>query len=107
MGVRPTDEEMRTHLAISPCNYWPFGSHPFFQERRASILGDAERWLDRLTGAANRTGRVPGGPLRAYADEILSMVERALEERHAHGAQPRAYCPVATPLACVTAEPCR
>jgi len=107
MGVRPTDEEMRTHLAISPCNYWPFGSHPFFRERRASILGDAERWLERLHGAANRTGRVPGGALRAYADEILSKVERALEDRHADGAQPRAYCPVAAPLACVTAEACR
>jgi hypothetical protein len=78
-GVQPTDAEMRTHLAISPCNYWPFGSHPYFRTRRDEILEDAERWLERMTAAVTRTGRIPIEPLRAYTDEILSMTARALE----------------------------
>jgi glycosyltransferase involved in cell wall biosynthesis len=79
--VQPTDEEMRTHLAVSPCNYWPFGSHPYFQADRATILGDAGRWLARLTAAVGSGGGIPVGPLRAYADEILAMTAQAL-----HGA---------------------
>jgi glycosyltransferase involved in cell wall biosynthesis len=79
-GVQPTDVEMRTHLAISPCNYWPFGSHPFFRARRDEILGDAGSWLARMTAEVTRTGRIPLEPLRAYTDEILSMTTRTLEE---------------------------
>jgi glycosyltransferase involved in cell wall biosynthesis len=78
-GLQPTDAEMRTHLAISPCNYWPFGSHPYFRARRDEILDLAGRWLERMTAAVIRTGRIPLEPLRAYTDEILSMTARALE----------------------------
>jgi glycosyltransferase involved in cell wall biosynthesis len=107
MGVAPTDEEMRIHLAISPCNYWPFGSHPFFLARRATIRREAGRWLARLTEAAARTGRVPAGPMRAYADEILARVERALEQPAGDGTVASRHCPVAVPLACVAGEACR
>jgi len=79
-GVSPTDAEMRTHLAISPCNYWPFGSHPYFRARRDSIQGEAVRWLERLTAAAALAGRVPIEGLRTYAEEILERVARALAE---------------------------
>ena len=79
-GVSATDAEMRTHLAISPCNYWPFGSHPYFRARRDSIQGEAVRWLERLTAAAALTGRVPIEGLRTYAEEILERVARALAE---------------------------
>ena len=79
-GVEPTDDEMRTHLAVSPCNYWSFGSHPFFRERGEAIRGDAERWLTRLLEAAERAGRIPLGALRAYVDEILAMTDGALRE---------------------------
>jgi glycosyltransferase involved in cell wall biosynthesis len=78
-GVQPTDGDMRTHLAISPCNYWPFGSHPFFRARRDEILDDAESWLARMTAEVTRAGRIPPEPLRAYTDEILSMTARELE----------------------------
>ena len=71
---------MRTHLAVSPCNYWSFGSHPFFRERGEAIRGDAERWLTRLLEAAERAGRIPLGALRAYVDEILAMTDGALRE---------------------------
>ena len=79
-GVQPTDAEMRTHLAISPCNYWPFGSHPYFRASRGSIQGEAVRWLERLMGAVASGGRIPPDSLRAYAGEILSMTARALTE---------------------------
>jgi glycosyltransferase involved in cell wall biosynthesis len=92
-GVHPTDAEMRTHLAISPCNYWPFGSHPFFRTRRDEILGDAESWLERMTAEVARTGRIPLEPLRAYAGEILSMTARALEEPEGEGGIASPCCP--------------
>jgi glycosyltransferase involved in cell wall biosynthesis len=106
-GVRPTDDELRTHLAVSPCNYWPFGSHPFFRERGEAIREDAERWLDRLVEETSRTGRIPTGALRAYADEILAMTEQALRDPAGPGAPPARNCPVSAPLDCVTDEPCR
>jgi hypothetical protein len=107
LGVVPTEEEMRTHLAISPCNYWPFGSHPFFRTRRASVLGDAVRWLERLSDAAARTGRVPAAAMRDYAEEIVALVEGALEEPDGDPVVAPRYCPVATPLPCVVDEACR
>jgi glycosyltransferase involved in cell wall biosynthesis len=79
-GVSPTDAEMRAHLAISPCNYWPFGSHPYFRTRRDSIQGEAVRWLARMTAAIALAGRIPLDTLRAYTDEILSLTARVLEE---------------------------
>jgi glycosyltransferase involved in cell wall biosynthesis len=106
-GVEPTDDELRTHLAVSPCNYWPFGSHPFFRERGAAIRGDAARWLSRLLEQAVRAGRVPLQALRAYVDEILEMTDRALREP-ADAADPAARCcPVKAPLACTVEEDCR
>jgi glycosyltransferase involved in cell wall biosynthesis len=80
-GARPTDDEMRTHLAVSPCNYWPFGSHPYFQASRGTILADAGRWLARLADAVVPGERIPTGALRAYVDELLAMTAQAL-----HGA---------------------
>jgi glycosyltransferase involved in cell wall biosynthesis len=106
-GLQPTDAEMRTHLAISPCNYWPFGSHPYFRASRDSIGEEAERWLERLTQATARAGRVPPGAMRAYVDEILSMTARALEEPEREGELASPCCPVSAPLACVAAGPCR
>jgi len=77
-GASPTDAEMRTHLAISPCNYWPFGSHPYFRARRDSIQGEAVRWLERMTAAIALTGRVPTENLRVYVDEVLDRIAREL-----------------------------
>ena len=106
-GVLPTDEEMRTHLAVSPCNYWPFGSHPYFRERGEAILEDAGRWLGRLVAGVARSGRVPSGALRAYADEILAMTGQALREPTGIASPTLRSCPVSAPLGCVTGEPCR
>ena len=106
VGVTPTDEEMRTHLAVSPCNYWPFGSHPYFRERGPAIRDDAARWLERLTEAARRSGRVPSAALEATAAEIRISTERALRDPGA-GRSPGTVCPVAAPRACISDEPCR
>jgi hypothetical protein len=106
-GVAPSDEEMRIHLAVSPCNYWPFGSHPFFRERGAAILPDAERWLARLQSAAARTGQVPSGPLREWVEEILAATRRALREPPAAEPGSVRTCPAAAPRACIAEEPCR
>jgi len=106
-GVQATDAEMRTHLAISPCNYWPFGYHPYFCASRDSIREEAVLWLERLTVATARTGRIPPEAMQSYADEILSMTLRALEEPEENGGITPPCCPVSAPLACVATEPCR
>jgi glycosyltransferase involved in cell wall biosynthesis len=105
-GAAPTDEELRIHLAVSPCNYWPYGAHPYFRARRASIAGDARRWFERLREASARAGRIPRAALEAYLAEIESLVAGALAE-----AGPPcgglAACPAAWPRACVGESPCR
>ena len=106
-GVRPTGADLRTHLAISPCNYWPFGSHPYFRARRASIRAEADRWLRKLTAACARAGRIPPEALRAYVEEIASRVARCLEAPGGDAARAPASCPVAAPRACIAAAPCR
>lgn len=106
LGVQATEDEMRIHLAVSPCNYWPVGAHPYFRARRPSILEDARRWFERLKEANARTGSVPREALEAYLDEILFRIARclAVAERWP-GEEP--FCPVAHPVRCVAGEPCR
>ena len=101
LGVRPTDEELRTHLAISPCNYWPFGAHPYFRERRASIAREAGRWFDRLRTAAALTGRVSTTALSAFLDELAALIAERLSTSDEAPRQDAPYCPVAYPRACV------
>jgi glycosyltransferase involved in cell wall biosynthesis len=106
IGISPSEDEMRTHLAVSPCNYWSPGAHPFFRQRGPAIRDDAARWLDRLVEAARRSGRLPTDALRAVADEIRQSTDQALRDA-GEGIAPQAGCPVAAPLACVADEPCR
>jgi hypothetical protein len=111
IGVRPTEDELRTHLAISPCNYWPFGAHPYFRRRGASIVDDAARWFERLARAAARTGRVSPEALSAYLAEIASLIAaRVAGPREAPGSE-ASGCPVASPRPCMAdsprSSPCR
>jgi len=101
MGVRPTDEELRTHLAISPCNYWPFGAHPYFRERRASIAQDAGRWFERLRATAARTGRVSPEALNVFLDELGSLIAERLRAWDDAPRLDAPYCPAAHPRDCV------
>jgi hypothetical protein len=104
IGVDASDDEMRTHLAVSPCNYWPFGSHPFFRARRETIRDEAARWLARLVAAADRSGRVEPGAMRDYAGEILAQIDGALDGDPGDAAL---CCPASHPLLCVAEESCR
>ena len=105
IGVQPTDDELRTHLAVSPCNYWPFGAHPYFHQRRASIAEEASRWFERLKAAAAHGGRVSRGALGAYVDQIASLIaERLATPVEALGPE-AACCPVACPRACLAEPP--
>jgi glycosyltransferase involved in cell wall biosynthesis len=82
-GIAPGQDELRVHMAVSPCNYWPFGSHPYFTERGPDIARDAERWFARLRTATARAGRIPAAPLDAYLGEISAEVARCLERGRA------------------------
>ncbi len=79
-GVTPDDEELRVHMAVSPCNYWPFGAHPYFSARRSTIEADAARWFARLRAGTAPVGRIPRVALDAYLDEIASAIRRRLAE---------------------------
>jgi glycosyltransferase involved in cell wall biosynthesis len=82
-GIAPTEDELRVHLAVSPCNYWPFGSHPYFTERGPEIAHHAERWFARLRAATARAGRIPAAALDTYLAEISAEVVRCLERGQA------------------------
>lgn len=101
-GVTPTDDELRVHLAVSPCQYWPVGAHRFFPALRATLRQDARRWLERLWDAAAARGVVPAAALRARIESILALVEERLE-----GSLPGVPCPAAAPGACLGDGPCR
>jgi hypothetical protein len=104
LGVEPTGEELRTHLAVSPCRYWPFGAHPYFRAQRESIARDAARWFARLREANARTGRVPGAALGAWLDGIAALVQG-----HLAGPPPpiAPFCPAVHPRPCPASHPCR
>jgi glycosyltransferase involved in cell wall biosynthesis len=105
LGVRPTDEELRVHLAVSPCNYWRFGAHPYFRQHAASIVEDAARWFERLKEAAARGDRILPGELAGYLDEIASLIAArtmATDDAPGSGA---VHCPVAYPRPCVVEPP--
>ena len=105
LGVRPTEGELRTHLAVSPCNYWPFGAHPYFREHGVSIAKQAARWFERLETAATHGGRVPVEELRDYLDEIASLIAARVAAPGEVLGPETAYCPVAYPRPCVEELP--
>lgn len=105
IGLAPSDGELRTHLAVSPCAYWPFGAHPFFRAGRATLAADARRWFAKLREAAGRGGPFPAGALDAYLDEIEGLIEETLARTG--GAPGPLPCPAASPLSCVSDRPCR
>jgi glycosyltransferase involved in cell wall biosynthesis len=105
LGVRPTEVELRIHLAVSPCNYWHFGAHPYFHEHRASIVEEASRWFERLRAAAVRGGRVPPEELGSYLDEIASLIAARAAGTDEALRTPTVYCPVAYPRLCVAEPP--
>ncbi len=103
VGVRPSPDELRTHLAVSPCHYWPFGAHPHFQARRGSIAAESERWFARLLQGNARTRRIPDQALQAWLGEIAALVEA---HRRAP-AEPTPFCPVTGPAPCLAGAACR
>jgi glycosyltransferase involved in cell wall biosynthesis len=82
-GIVPGKDELRIHMAVSPCNYWPFGSHPYFAARGAAIARDAGRWFSRLRAATARAGRIPQPALEAYLAEISAAIARCLGQGRA------------------------
>ncbi len=81
-GAPPTDDELRIHMAVSPCNYWPFGAHPFFRAAGPAIAAEAAAWFARLRQGVAQAGRIPLPALDAYLAEITDQIA----ERLARGA---------------------
>jgi len=79
-GVAASEEELRIHMAVSPCNYWSFGEHPYVVARRATIAAEAARWFARLRAETAGTGRIPRAALDAYLEEIAEAIRRRLAE---------------------------
>lgn len=79
-GAPPTDDELRVHMAVSPCNYWPFGAHPFFKAAGPAIAAEAAGWFARLREGLEQAGRIPLPALDAYLAEITDQIARRLAE---------------------------
>jgi glycosyltransferase involved in cell wall biosynthesis len=77
-GAVPSDDELQVHMAVIPCNYWSFGSHPYFTARGPAIARDAERWFAKLRESTGRAGRIPPPALDAYLAEISADIARCL-----------------------------
>jgi glycosyltransferase involved in cell wall biosynthesis len=77
-GAPPTDDELRTHMAVSPCNYWSFGAHPFFRAAGPAIAAEAAAWFARLREGLARAGRIPLPALDAYLAEITDQIAGCL-----------------------------
>ena len=74
IGAEPSDEELTVHMAVSPCNYWPYGAHPFFRARRATLAAEAAVWFDRLREASFLTRRVSPRVLDGYLEKLEADV---------------------------------
>ena len=79
-GAPPSDDELRIHMAVSPCNYWPFGAHPFFLAEGPRIATLAARWFSRLRQGVALSGRIPIQELDAYLADITAQIARSLRQ---------------------------
>jgi glycosyltransferase involved in cell wall biosynthesis len=88
LGVTPSEAELRVHLAVSPCNYWPFGAHPYFAAAGPDLPAATRCWFARLTAAAAVSGRVPLPALAATLADIEREVDVCLAGAAAVAAVP-------------------
>jgi glycosyltransferase involved in cell wall biosynthesis len=86
-GAPPSDDQLRVHMAVSPCNYWPFGAHPFFHAAGPQIATLAAGWFSRLRQGVAQAGRVPLPELDAYLADLTEEIARFLRQASTRSAR--------------------
>ena len=106
LGVEFSKAELKTHLAVSPCNYWSFGSHPYFKDNGQDILVYAEAWFHKLTKANQKSKRIEpnvlNNVLQILYNKIHNNINCSNDENRGNW-----YCPVTEHTSCVSKVPCR
>ena len=64
MGVIPSEDDLKVHLAISPNRYWAMGDHHYLKELPVKDLYEA--WLDNLLAANKLTSVINQWSLDQY-----------------------------------------
>jgi hypothetical protein len=103
LGVNPSIEEMMVHLAISPCNYWAYGSHPYFMKCENNLPILASKWFARLQNANKKSGQYDIHVFKQYLQELEYLISHVRYNK----SQSSSYCPVTASRACFTEISCR
>ncbi len=99
LGIDPSIEEMMVHLAVNPCNYWAYDSHPYFIKFGKRLPYLAKEWFARLRNANNKTGRYNTLVFSQY----LQKLDQLIISTNFNKSFSKSYCSVIATEAC-TAE---
>lgn len=80
-GIFPTEEEMRLHMGISPCLYWDFGAHQYFDyyATQKDFMQKVKNWLEKIRTALSKSF-VYGQPIDVdVVDEVLDKIYNLVE----------------------------
>lgn len=103
LGISPSDEEMMLHLAVSPCNYWAFGSHSYYLNFEKKLPALTTKWFSRLLNANQKTGRYDEVAFSHYLKNLYQQVIKTKFNK-LHN---KSYCPVIIENACPAERRCR
>lgn len=106
LGVDFTDAELRTHLAVSPCNYWAYGHHPYFVENRITIAEQSDAWFRKLSIANSISLRIDQQVLEDLLLDLRERVQACVEQSEPKNTK-GFYCPVLAQSPCLAKAPCR
>lgn len=103
LGIEPSIEDLMVHLAVSPCNYWAYGSHPYFIKFGKRLPYLAKEWFKRLQNANNKTGRYNPPVFSQY----LQKLENLISTTNFNKPLCKGYCPVIAAEVCPAEIRCR
>lgn len=74
LGINPTPLEMMIHLAVSPCNYWQHGKHPYFAKLNNDLPELARVWFDKIIAANKSSAVYDTESLISYLEGLLGEI---------------------------------
>lgn len=102
LGIEPSDLELKIHLAISPCNYWPLGQHPYFQALKPELEKLSLQWFDKLLRHNKQVKRFHPEKFAAYLNSLNNWIKQALTNTIEYKT-----CPALGKVKCNTFMPCK
>lgn len=102
LGIEPSELELKIHLAVSPCNYWPMGQHPYFQTLKPDLENLSRLWFDKLLEHNQKTRRYHPQKFAMYLNSLSVWIKRALLNNMDYKT-----CPALGEVKCNTLMPCK